>query len=60
MLQMVAEYKITVTTNPFFGLEELPALIELAESGKMKGKGVVGVDAEEIAKVKEGKTASLA
>ena len=60
MLRMVAEYKITVNTNPFFGLAQLPALIELAESGKMKGKGVVVIDAEEIAKVKEGKTASHA
>ena len=60
MLQMVADNGISVKTNPFFGLREIPRLVELAESGKMAGKGVIVVDEEEIKRVKEGKTASLA
>lgn len=59
MLQMVAEHNISVKTNPFYGLHEIPKLVELAESGKMAGKGVIIVDFEEVKKVKEGKTAPL-
>ena len=59
MLQMVADHNISVKTNPFFGLEEIPKLVELAESGKMAGKGVVIVDEQEIKRVKEGETAPL-
>lgn len=58
MLKIVAEHKISVKTNPFFGLSEIPKLIELAHSGKMQGKGVIIVDEEEMKMVKEGKTAS--
>ena len=54
MLEMVAEHKISVKTNPFFGLHEIPKLVELAHSGKMAGKGVVIVDEEEIKRRKEG------
>ncbi|KAI4119201.1 MAG: hypothetical protein LQ345_000852 [Seirophora villosa] len=53
MLDFVAENKITVKTNPFFGLQEIPNLVELAHSGKMAGKGVVIVDEDEIRKEKE-------
>lgn len=53
MLDFVAEHNITVKTNPFFGLEEIPKLVELAHSGKMAGKGVVVVDEEEIRREKE-------
>ena len=56
---MVADHNISVKTNPFFGLHEIPNLIELAESGKMAGKGVIVVDEEEMKRVQEGKTASL-
>ena len=59
MLQMVAEHSISVNTNPFFGLEAIPELVEFAESGRMKGKGVIVVDAEEMKRVKEGRTGSL-
>ena len=59
MLQMVADHNISVKTNPFFGLEEIPKLVELAENGKMAGKGVVVVDEHEMKRVKEGKTAFL-
>ncbi|KAL8843272.1 MAG: hypothetical protein Q9176_002225 [Flavoplaca citrina] len=53
MLDFVAEHDITVRTNPFFGLKEIPRLVELAHSGKMAGKGVVIVDEDEIKNVKE-------
>ena len=59
MLEMVAEHNISVRTNPFYGLEEIPKLLELAESGKMSGKGVIIVDEKEMQRVREGKTASL-
>lgn len=53
MLDLVAEHNITVKTNLFFGLEEIPKLIEFAHSGKMAGKGVVIVDEDEISRAKE-------
>lgn len=57
MLQMVADHIISVKTNPFFGLREIPKLVELAESGKMAGKGVILIDEEEMERVREeGKT----
>lgn len=59
MLKTVAEHNISVKTNPFFGLREIPKLIELAHSGKMQGKAVIIVDEKEMGRVREGKTASL-
>lgn len=59
MLDVVAEHNITVKTNPFFGLREIPKLVELAHSGKMAGKGVVIVEDKEIEKVKAGKAGRL-
>ncbi|KAL9597233.1 MAG: hypothetical protein Q9219_005276 [cf. Caloplaca sp. 3 TL-2023] len=53
MLEFVAENNITVKTNPFFGLKEIPHLVELAHSGKMAGKGVIIVDEDEIKREKE-------
>ena len=53
MLDLVAERNITVKSNPFFGLDELPKLIDLAHSGKMAGKGILVVDEEEAGRVKE-------
>lgn len=58
MLETVAEHNISVKTNPFFGLREIPRLAELAHSGKMQGKAVVIVDQEEMNRVKEEKTMS--
>ena len=55
MLKTVAEHKISVKTNPFYGLGEIPQMIELAHSGKMQGKAVVIIDEEEIERVKAGK-----
>ena len=54
MLEMVAEHNISVKTNPFFGLQEIPKLVKLAHSGKMAGKGVVIVDEDEIKRHKGG------
>lgn len=58
MLETVAEHSISVKTNPFFGLREVPKLIELAHSGKMQGKAVVIVDEEEMKRRKGKKMAS--
>ena len=52
MLKVVDKHKISVHTNPFQGLEEMKQLVELAEGGKMKGKGVVIMDSEQIEKEK--------
>ncbi|KAH7048360.1 chaperonin 10-like protein [Macrophomina phaseolina] len=48
MIKMVSENGISVKTNPFQGLNEIPKLLELAHGGKMAGKGIVVVDAEQI------------
>ena len=48
MLDLVAEKGITVKTNPFYGLNELPKLIALAHGGKTASKGVVILDENEI------------
>lgn len=50
MLQVVAEHGIAVRTNAFQGLGQMEELVRLAESGKMKGKGIVVMDAEQINK----------
>ena len=39
---------LMLTTNPFDGLDRIPELVELAHSGKMAGKGIIRVDAEQI------------
>ena len=48
MLDAAAKHKITVTTNPFQGLEKIPELIELARGGNMAGKGIIIVDPKQI------------
>jgi len=48
MLQVVAEHSISVKTNPFYGLNEIPKLVDLAHGGRMKGKGIIIVDKEQI------------
>jgi propanol-preferring alcohol dehydrogenase len=53
MLAFVAEHGINVETNVFHGLGEVEKVVELAEGGKMSGKGIVVVDKEQIAKEKE-------
>lgn len=53
MLELVAEHGISVNTNAFHGLGEMEKLVRLAESGKMKGKGIIIMDAEQIKKERE-------
>jgi propanol-preferring alcohol dehydrogenase len=53
MLDVVAEHGISVKTNTFKGLEEIEQLVHVAESGKMKGKGVIIMDPEQIVKERE-------
>lgn len=53
MLETVSKHTIKVQTNAFNGLEEVPKAIELAQSGKMKGKPVILIDREAIEKEKD-------
>ena len=53
MLDCIAKHGITVTTNPFDGLEKIGELTELAHGGKIKGKAVIVVDPEQIEREKE-------
>ena len=53
MLQVVADHNITVKTNPLPGLKKIPELLELAHSGRMKGKGIIIVDEEQIEEEKK-------
>lgn len=43
-------HKIHVKTNPSYGLQSIPKLLEFAHSGKMMGKGIVVVDEDAVAK----------
>jgi len=53
MLDLVAKHNISVKNNIFHGLKEIDKLIELVHTGKMKGKGVVIVDQEQVDKEKK-------
>ncbi|MCJ1431733.1 hypothetical protein MMC27_001088 [Xylographa pallens] len=53
MLEVVAKNGITVKTNMFYGLEQLPELVESAHSGRMQGKGLIIVDEEAVKKEQE-------
>jgi propanol-preferring alcohol dehydrogenase len=53
MLALAAAHGISVHTNAFNGLGEVGKVVELAHSGKMKGKGIVIVDKEQVRKDKE-------
>ena len=50
MLNDAEKYDIKVETNIFYGLDEVPKMVELAHSGKMKGKAVCVVDKAEFEK----------
>ena len=52
-LQTVADHKIQVKKSIFFGLAEIPKLIEQAHSGLLVGKGMVVVDEQEQQGVRE-------
>lgn len=53
MLNLVSENSIKVRTNAFHGLKEIPKAVELAHSGKMKGKPVIIIDEEAIVNEKK-------
>lgn len=44
MLEFAAKHRISVKTNLYHGLKEIPRLVEDAHTGKMQGKAVVIVD----------------
>lgn len=48
MLNLVGKFGIKVETNLFNGLQEVPKMIDLAHSGKMKGKAVCVVDKSQL------------
>ena len=48
MLNLVGKNGIKVETNRFYGLNEVPKMIDLAHSGKMKGKAVCIVDKSQV------------
>ena len=53
MLKVVAEHGITIKKKVFKGLDKIPELMKLVESGKMSGKGVIVINEEDVAKQKE-------
>lgn len=59
MLAVVSEHNISVRTNPFFGLGEIPKLLDLVHGGKMAGKGLIVIDEEEQKRVKKGRVAPV-
>ena len=52
MLNDAEKHGVKVETNIFYGLEEVPKMVELAHSGKMSGKAVCVVDKAEFEKEK--------
>lgn len=48
MLETIAKHGVTVTTNPFYGLDKIEELVEMVHSGKIKGKAVIVVDPQQI------------
>ena len=54
MLEMVADRGIKVKTNPFFGLREIPKLLDLVHTGKMAGKGICIVSEDEQTRMRRG------
>lgn len=48
MLELVAKHNVHVVKNVFTGLNRIFDLVDLAHSGKMKGKGVIVVDRETV------------
>jgi len=48
MLKLVGKAGIKVEKNVFNGLEEVPKMVDLAHSGKMKGKAVCVVDKSQL------------
>ncbi|KAF2140993.1 uncharacterized protein K452DRAFT_288377 [Aplosporella prunicola CBS 121167] len=53
MIDAVAKHRISVTTNPVYGLEAIPQLVELSHGGRLRGKGIVIVDRAQVDAEKE-------
>ena len=45
MLDVAGKHGIKVETNAFHGLKEVPKMVELSHSGRMKGKAICIIDA---------------
>ncbi|CAK7242258.1 MAG: hypothetical protein STHCBS139747_003740 [Sporothrix thermara] len=50
MVAAIAQHGLHVDTVPFEGLEQIDALVDLVHSGTVKGKAVVVVDKEQVAR----------
>jgi D-arabinose 1-dehydrogenase-like Zn-dependent alcohol dehydrogenase len=48
MLEFVARHNISVDTQQFHGLNEVPKLLEMVESEKLAGKAVVIIDGSQV------------
>lgn len=48
MLNLSGKKGVKVETNVFYGLEEVPKMVELSHSGKMAGKAVCVVDKSQV------------
>lgn len=53
MLNLVAKHGIEVNSTLFYGLEQVPKMVELAHSGLLRGKAVCVVDSEQIDRERE-------
>ena len=53
MMDVVAKNRIKVKKTVMKGLDKIPELVKLVESGKMSGKGVIIVNEEDVRKQKE-------
>lgn len=47
ILEAVAEHRVSVASNPSYGLEEILELVWLAQDGKTKGEGIAVVGREQ-------------
>ena len=52
-MDVVAKNRIKVKKTVMKGLDKIPELVKLVESGKMSGKGVIIVNEEDVRKQKE-------
>jgi propanol-preferring alcohol dehydrogenase len=48
MLDVVVKHNIKVTSSIFYGIQEIPKIVELLREGKYQGKGVVVIDEEAV------------
>lgn len=48
MMKCIVDHGVKVSTKPFYGLDAIDTLLETVESGKLRGKAVIVVDAEQM------------